>query len=251
MPQTKTTQCEVCDLPDMACTLHYGNVWYCDSCWAKEVESTKIHMSPEAQQARVDAYNARVNADLAARAGNQAIIPINTVLKESREIDSAIQVRTDLFNAATKTINELKAAIDADENITNKPYALAEVLKERFDHFKAVVFETNQILVDASNNQRAIQTYLNTLANQLRAEERERLKIADINYKPAPPKTPKEKKIGTTSTKKKLDKAALKKYAMELGIAEFTLQALCVSQGISAEDAYKKVKASLDAAKAG
>jgi hypothetical protein len=240
--------CEICD-EIKPCLVHYGNMWTCDECWAKEQESTTKHMSPEAQQARVDAgeiyYKERDAYLKGLHTGNpiEAAIPINSVLRESAMIDNSIQVRTDLFNAATKAIIELKEAIDNDPNITNKAFTLASTLKDRFEHHKTVVFELNQKLIEEGNRQKAIQVYLNTLSNQLRAEEREKLKIADINYRPAPPKVSKPKTITTHTTKKtKIDKSALRKAAADLGVSEFTINMLVVSQNLTIEQAVDKLK---------
>lgn len=241
--------CDICEQSNIKVMAKYGNMLFCDECWKKEEESTKKLMDPVEQQKRVDEANARVEAQRA----NLPIasIGINEVLRQSREIDSNIQIRTDLFNAATVSIVELKAAIDADESIVNKPYALAEELKKRFEHHKNLVFELNQQLIEHGNNQRAIQVYLNNLANQLRADEREKLRIADINYKPAPPKSTsvKEVKTRTTTKKTKIDKTELRKYAHELGISEFMLQMIVVQKGISVADAAIQIKKSIEDAK--
>lgn len=217
--QTKKGECEVCDKKDVELTLHYGNMWFCSSCWEREEQATAIHQAPEVQQARVDALNEK-----------------NNLIIKAREIDNSIQVRTDLFNAATVAIVDLKKEIDANESIQNKPYALAEELKTRFEHYKQVVFELNEKIIEAGNQQKAIQVYLNQLANQLRQEEREKLKIADINYKPSAPKISKPRAI---TTKPKTDKAELRKYAAELGISEFTLQMVSVQKGVSIAEAAK------------
>lgn len=232
---SKVGECEVCDKKDVKITVHYGNMWFCDECWETEQKVSKEHMSPEHQQKRVDAYRSSVES---------------RVIETSRTIDSSIVVRTDLFNAATTAIMDIKKSIDENPEISNKPYALAEVLTERFNHFKQVVFDAQQTIMDAGNNQKAIQSYLNTLANSLRAEEREKLKIADLNYKPATVK-PTVKKVSTSGTKKsgKLDKAELRKYAAELQVSEFTLQMLCVSQGITPEQAANKLRKSINEAK--
>ncbi len=179
----------------------------------------------------------------------QAPIDINDVLRTSREVDSRIQVRTDVFNAATTAIVDLKKAIDADESITNKPFALATELSNRFNHYKTVIFELNEKVVEASNNQKAIQIYLNQLANSLRAEEREKLKISDINYKPKDVKTPVTAKTIKLS-KKRLDKKEVKDFAAKLGIPEFTLQMICIQKNMSAEQGYNMLKKSIEDAKA-
>jgi hypothetical protein len=167
--------------------------------------------------------------------------------ESARQIDNAISVRTDLFNAATVAIQSLKENIDLDTGIINKPYALAEQLKNRFEHFKSVVFDLNEKLVAAGNEQKAIQIYLNNLANTLRAEEREKLKIADINYKPNVVKPIKPTAIKTA--KGKFNKAEISKYAKELGVAEFTLQMLVVSKGITPEAAANMLRKSINEAK--
>lgn len=224
----KTGECEVCEKSDIKITCHYGNMWFCDDCWKKEEQYTKENQSPENQQARVLSVTH----------------PIKNAVETAEKIDSSIEIRTDLFNAATVAIVDLKKSIDENPEITNKPYALAEILKKRFEHFQEVVFDLRKQEIEATNNQRAIQVYLNNLANQLRAEEREKLRIADINYKPAAIKEPKVKSVTTrqTSKKTKIDKVSLRKAASELGISEFTLQMLCVSQGLSVEDAVKKLR---------
>jgi hypothetical protein len=222
----KPGTCEVCGAEENV-TLMYGNMTMCGNCAEKEKKAYAENMSPEKQQERVDA--------------------MHLAQARAREIDNSITVRTDLFNAATVSIVELKQMIDSNESITNKPYALAEELTNRFNHYKQVVFEMNEKIVEAGNQQKAIQVYLNQLANSLRQEEREKLKIADINYKPPTVKPVKPAAIKTAS--KKLDKAELRKYATELGIPEFTLQMLVVSKGITVEQAANMLRKSIAEAK--
>jgi len=183
---------------------------------------------------------------------NDGPININEVLTKSRDVDARIQIRTDLFNAETVSIVDMKKAIDEDETITNKPYALAVALQERYGKYKTVIFELNEKIMEESNKQKAIQVYLNNLANQLRADEREKLKINDINYQVSPVSG---RKISTATSnikvaKKKLDKAEVRKYAALLMMPEFTLQMICVQKNLSAEEGYNLLKKSIEAAKA-
>jgi DNA integrity scanning protein DisA with diadenylate cyclase activity len=228
-PNMKTGNCEICDSVGVSIALHYGNIWFCDSCWTKEEKSTLENTSPSAVAARLDTIKDN---------------SLNSIVKESNLIDSTIQVRTDLFNAATVAIMDLKKSIDADESITNKPYELAKTLKDRFEHYKQVVFELNEKVVEAGNQQKAIQIYLNNLANQLRADEREKLKISDISYSTKPIKA----SVKKISTSKKIDKIELRKFASELGISEFTLQMVVVQKGISVADAAFLLKKSIESA---
>lgn len=226
-------ECEVCDRVHteenpVKITCHYGNMWFCDVCWEKESVATK---------------------DLVKTNEVQSVV--TNALQQAARIDNSVEVRTDVFNANTVAIISLKAEIDNNPEITNKPYVLATELVARFEKFKSVIFEHNEKIVEANNAQRAIQVYLNQMANTLRSEEREKLKIADINYKPTVVKPLKPKSIGTTGTKKstKLNKDELRKYASELGIPEFTLQMLVVSKGITVETAANMLRKSLQAAK--
>lgn len=239
--QRKNMECEICE--EIAQCSPHGNLWICDPCWVKE------------QRAKIEAFNmaqSLAQAPVIAPASHISPLPINSVLKESADIDSRIQVRTDIFNAKTVAIKEIADAIQSDDSIENKPYHLAEVLTTRFKHLKSVIFEHNQVIVDAGNEQKAIQVYLNTLANSLRAEEREKLKISDINYNPQAAKIAKPKPIKTTGTKKiKFDKAALHKAAVELGIGEFTIQMVASQKGCSIEEAVAHIRKSVETAKQG
>lgn len=249
MNKKMTGTCDVCERSDIEIAPHYGNMVFCDECWAKEQKSVELLNDPIEQARRIDEANARVEAQ---RSQNPiGTIGINEVLRQSKEIDSNVQIRTDLFNAATVSIIELKKAIDEDSSIENKPYKLAKTLKERFEHYKNLVFELNTQIAEAGNNQKAIQVYLNNLANTLRAEEREKLRLADISYTPKPPKAIKTPSVTTRQTKKstKIDKVELRKYASELGISEFMLQMIVVQKGISVADAAKQIKDSIESAK--
>jgi ribosomal protein L37AE/L43A len=230
VPAHKIGECEVCNGKGIVVRSRYQGIWFCDPCYTKEQTELANHLEPVKQAERV----ARMDE-------------LHKAVTESEKIDSSIQVRTDLFNAATTAIVELKASIDVDTTITNKPYALAEKLMARFSHFKQVVFELNQKIVEAGNQQKAIQVYLNQLANSLRADEREKLRLADISYKPSAPKIAKVSAVKTAV--KKLDKVELRKYASELGISEFTLQMIVVQKGISVEDAAKLLRRSINEAK--
>lgn len=225
---TDKATCDCC--PNVGTVeLRYGTMLMCPDCWTKEQAAQLANTTPEAQQGRVDSLNAAIEA--------------------SRAQDNTVEVRTDIFNAATVAIAELKLAIDADPAITNKPFTLAQELSTRFEHFKAVIFAKNQEIIEAANQQKAIQVYLNNMANTLRQEEREKLKLADINYKPSAPKIARTPKPVKVNTAKKLDKGEVRKYAAELGIPEYTIQMLCVSKNMTPEQAAGLLRRSIKEAK--
>jgi len=239
----RTAEMHECDICGRAVSVQvkYGNMLMCAECAEKEDKLYEESQKPENIAARLQSIPVPEPTD------------INAILKEAHNIDDAIQVRGDLFNAHTVAIVDLKQSIDNDMSIVNKPYALAEELKRRFEHLKTVVFELQQQIVEAGSNQKAIQVYLNQLANTLRAEEREKLKISDLSYQPAKVKPVKPTAIKTTGTRKstKFNKTEIRKYAAEYGIPEYSLQMVVVSKGISVEAAAKILKAVIDGGKAG
>lgn len=237
--KSKNGQCEVCDKDNIRVVEHYGNMWFCPECWQLEVKASIENMAPLAQDARVQAYKDSYTT---------------RVIETAKVLDESVEVKSDIFNAATHSIDEMKKAIDADASIENKPYALAEFVISRAEHFKKVIFDAQNALIEANTNQKAIQVYLNNLANKLRADEREKLKIADISYQPAKIKA-KVAKISTTGTsskvqkdkpkkveKVKIDKAEIRRVAATLGIDEFTLQMIVVSKGCTVEQAAAVIR---------
>jgi hypothetical protein len=240
-----TMLCGICRERN-ALSIRFGNTPYCEDCWNKESALQAANNTPE-----------KVAERLAFAKANREPTPIeNSAIKMAAAIDASVTISSDIFNLKTQDILTLKAEIDADESISNKPYYLAETLKNRFDHFTAVIFELDEKKMDAVNTQRAIQVYLNEMANTLRAEERETLKINDINYKPQPVKQIKIKAVKTEKTKKipahrqKIDKEALRKYAAELGISDFIIQSIVLQKGVTVEKAADLIRESIAAAKA-
>jgi hypothetical protein len=173
---------------------------------------------------------------------------LNATIREAKVIDESIKLDTDRFNAATISIAEIKAAIDSDESISSdkKDYKLAEVMIERFNHYKAVYFEAQQKAVEAGTHQKAIQVYLNNLANKLRSEEREKLKLQDINYKPNPV-APGKSAVKTIKdpTKKKYTQKQIMDAAKKANAPLSVIQALVIAQNMSPEAAVNIYKSKM------
>ena len=196
--------------------------------------------SPAAQAQRLKMINDRSNRSdvpTTIRLPQSALDLIN----RAKVIDDSVQVRSDIFNLQTISINELKQSIDADESIKDKSYQLAVVLTERLNHFKKVIFELNEEMVNKATEQRAIQTYLNELANRLRTEQRDELKLRDINYQPDPVKIVKPR-VSSALQPKKIDKSEVKRWAKEIGMPEQMIQMTCISKNMSPEDAAKHIQ---------
>lgn len=238
LSHTNEAICECCTNIGVV-ELYYGNLLMCAACKKRDDDATALSNDPVVQQTRVDTAN-----------GILETIRAESVVTKAIAIDNAITVRTELFNAETLAIEEVRKSILEDVLIVNKPLALAEFVKNRIENYQRVIFEMNEQVQIEYNKQIATQTYLNNLANQLRKEEREKLKISDISYNPNPPKLAKEKLPTVSKPKKvKLDKALVAKIARELGIGSFMVETICTARGVTPEMAKLIIQESLDSAK--
>ena len=232
--------CAVCEYPEYA----HSNEAECESCGnngpCEIVDS--ILMCANCQS-----RNNEINLELAELEKNK-INPADILIK-SIEIDNSIQIRSDFFNSRTASIESLRLAIEADDTIPTdkKHFELAQRLDNRFKHLRDVLMPEKKIEIEAiASEQKAIQVYLNTLASSLRKEEREKLRLSDISYKPQPVSKPKVPRAPS----KKIDKAELKKYAAELGINEYTLQVFVISKNITVAEAASVIREQIKSAKA-
>lgn len=178
--------------------------------------------SPENQQARLDSYNSVVK-------------PYEALIANARKIDESIHLSTDIFNAKTVAFVDLRDAINANPDIPNdeKRFELARLCKERISHLQNVIFDLDKKKIDAYSEQKAWHLQLNDLANKLRSEERERLKISDIHYDVKLPKTVTPRSIKVNP--KKATKEELRALASELKMPEYTIQLIMTSKGWTIE----------------
>lgn len=205
--------CESCNAQG-PCEITHGNILSCAKCAAYDHESQQ-------------------NLDLHVKAVE--------VKRAFKEVDASIKISTDIFNAKTVAINKIKTAIDADPSVVNKDFALAQLIEERFLHLKDVIFAKRAEVVEAENEQKAIQVYYNELAKKLRTDERERIRLKDVQYKPLEVAIKKPRAI----TVKKYDSDEIKRIAADTGVNAAILQMLCVANNISPVDAarlYKETK---------
>lgn len=221
MQQTKGI-CEVCSREGVVYI--HATMPFCNSCLAKELES---------------------EAQIKATAGDRiAKLEETNLAKQAEalhaELDTHLEIKTDVFNSTLPSIISIKAEIDADPNIENKTFELAKRVRARFDELKQIIFDLSEARTNAASQQRALVSYLNDLANKLRVDERESLKLKDINYKPTAPKptTPKAPKVD----KPKLDKAAIRNAAKLFNVNEAQLTILCYAKNMSIDEAIRKLK---------
>lgn len=203
-------QCEVCDKPDVEVINTMGNIKMCADCKA---EDDKVVLQTKA---------------------------VTKIIEDSIKVDTSIQIKTDLFNAATVAAVELKAAIDNNPSIPadQKDYEFTKLCFQRFEHFSKVAFDKHAEYVAAENEKRAWQVQTQTSAGKLRAEFREKFKNFDINYQPAVVKTPKPKEA---KPKAKSNIKEVKAAASKYGVDASAVQMMVLKRNLDAETAAKEL----------
>jgi hypothetical protein len=187
----------------------------------------KEYQAPELQEQRLAEHHKQ--------------IAINDLVADSLKINQSIQLSTDIFNAKTVALVDIMRAIDADDSIANKPFSKTEYSVNRIKHLVKVIFDLKNQVTEAENEIRANQVNVNMMVNSLRTEERERLKLQDINYQPATPKTPKTKSSGTKQAKKgsKIDMNEVNKWAGKIGMPAQLIHMRMLSKNMNAEAAAR------------
>ncbi len=211
---TDKTQCECCNNTSDKCQ-SVGTIIMCPDCFAKD-QALMIQSIAEAP-ARLEILNS------AAR----RIEPIGNI--------------AEYFNNKTTSIVEYRKQIDADETIKDKPWHEAQELMNWLNESKKNLFNLKKQEEVEVANQNAIQVRLNTLANNLRAEQREQLKLANVNYKPAEVTKAKAPKV---SKPKAFDKVAIDEACKKYNIPAAVLQTICVAFKEDVDSAVKRYMAS-------
>lgn len=190
--------CEACN-QTVEKVIDYKTMKFCGECWRKEKEAEEY--LEQTRKARVEEANRMTQNTLALR----KLTP-----------EEVIQSRPDYFNAEVQSHIELINEIEADASIENKFFEIATRLKARLEYTQSKLIEVRDIELRHASEERAIHVTLNQLANKLREEEKEKLQIQDINYKPAQvvvkPKKEKSVSSGPSIGMKELtDKCAAEK----------------------------------------
>lgn len=170
--------------------------------------------------------------------------------KYARELDLSIARITDLFNAKTVSIMELKAIVDADDSIAkeNKHTELFKMLGERIEHLKPLMREARSVLQNLGNEQQSLQSYMANMANKVRADVRAKYNIADISYEiKAPPKKVTTPKKGLNKEDVKYQAARVQKeigipIAQAMAIIEMTCKARNISPDKAANELCRNTK---------
>lgn len=201
-------ECEVCGTPDVKLRLQkLGNILMCEGCWADE-------------QATV-AANAKA------------------VIATSQKIDSTIQLKADIFNAATVSFTELQAAILANTEIPaeKKSESLLTEVASRIAALDTAIFTLTAETVAKQNERNSLLTSAQQIHARLRESERVKFKQFDVNYKVVTPKTVKPKPITVKKTKPNI--TLILKVAKETGMPASSIRTSMLQKGISEEQAGK------------
>jgi hypothetical protein len=172
-----------------------------------------------------------LKAELDTRAANATEKQVERV----REV--SIPSRQDYFNNRTNAIIERRKAIDADASIEDKGWTEAQELHDWLLASRDALFAAHQEVIRITNEQSAAQVRMNQIANQLRKDQQELLKLRDFNYKPIVVQKP--VKTATVTKTPKFDRVALARVSKDSGIPDFVLQAICQAKKVTPEDAVK------------
>tara|TARA_R110000868_G_scaffold240657_1_gene495164 strand:+ start:14 stop:859 length:846 start_codon:yes stop_codon:yes gene_type:complete len=207
-----------------------------------EKEIADNHQTPEKQQARLDAYNAIAN-------------PYQQLIQNASKIDEQLHLSSDIFTARTVSIEECRKAIFNNPDIPSDKKFFEFVLfcKQRMAHFQSIIFDLDKKKIEAYSEQKAWHIAMNDYANKLRADEREKLRIADVTYDVKTPKsiTPRAIKANTKKVTKQELRVAVNQLNSELmgtgkdGIQEFVVQMMMVSKNWTLEQAINHLRRSL------
>lgn len=221
------TTCSKCRKPDTYCEsigeFEGRPIYYCVECKSKNEEIRE-----------------EVLVEVKEREEKRAL----DVLANAKKIDESLAIQTDIFNAQTVSIEELRKAIEADPTITEKHFTLAKFLSERYENLQELIIGARSSIVEAETRKRAILTHYIELSKKLRQEEREKLRFQDLKYQPAPVKTVSPRKVST----KKADKEEAVRISKESGVPLQILLLLALTKNLSYKDAaieFKKVENSV------
>ena len=173
---------------------------------------------------------------------------IDKTLATARVIDSKLELKQDIFNTEATAFSELRKAIQQNELIPadKKDETLFQLVEERIKKYTEVIFAEEQATMVKRNERASWSQQIKAYAETLRADQRERLKKYDINYKSAPI-TKKEKTTKPVKpAKKPFDKVACAEAAKKYGVPMNMIQMLCTQKNISIEDAAKEMVAMLN-----
>lgn len=154
----------------------------------------------------------------------------------------SVQLVTDIHNAATVPMFQLRAAIDNDPSIPEdmKDYVYAKKCEEHMLHFRQVAFEERKKVTEAENAAVAWQVNCQSAVGKLRSDLQGEFKLQRIDYKPITPKSVKSNKSGPSkSDSQKVSAVKAKEVAAKYGLEAFHVKMVAESRKLSVEEAAR------------
>lgn len=173
---------------------------------------------------------------------SDAITTATKTVEVARKIDSAIELKQDIFNAETVSFAEIRAAIQNNPSIPDdqKEYAYVAECARRIDAISEVIFADEQALIAKRNQRYAWIVETQQAVARLRTEEQAKFKQYDVNFKPPTPKS-----IKTTEPTKRapnVKTAELMAIAEKYGVPAAAVKAGMLAFKISAEESAKRLR---------
>ncbi len=195
--QGKAAKCGICDYDLLSHTIAAN----CEAC--NSIGECDIYPAPKSKHAMLlcatcyqkesDTNNAiadnvitRTNVSMNEHG---AIRSYDLVQQLVRNEDSSIRYSGDIFNAEVTSIAEIKRICMEDESLGNTDerfFKFQNLIAERIENYKKVIFNLDDEKHKLVAQQRAAIESLREYGSQVRAEIRERIKLSDANYTPAP-----------------------------------------------------------------
>jgi hypothetical protein len=147
-----------------------------------------------------------------------------------------IDTLPDFFNAEVQSIVDLKDEI-LKSGVENPNYEHAKQIRLRHTYLQEKLISLRKEESETLSRMRGIETRWNDLANKLRKDEQDELKLKNLEYKPISPKEPKAPSVKKPS--RKYDKNELIEVGKKYGIPYQTIQSICITKNCSAEEAIK------------
>lgn len=229
-----SAKCKICKRPESdhgkdavceACTktgdcVDVNGILMCPSCLENELVS-----KPSFQKMQQMAYSNPFTAN-----------PLQQLAESVKQSDAKLSGKPEFFNAETISIEEIKQKLEADSSITNKRLELGKIVFQRIVDFQKAIFDADQVRFELGDRQEANRRYLNNLAAQMTAEEREIVRLKDINY---PVQQPKLTVPRAPSTKAKSNKEELREAASKYKVDAVAIQTICIARNMSVAEAVE------------
>jgi len=162
------------------------------------------------------------------------------VIENAHTVDASLELKSDIFNSATVSFIELKAAIDNNPDIpaSEKEYALVKEAAIRRGAMNQLIVAKKQELLKAQNEHFAWDKNIKDTVAKLRVEQRKKFEQFDLTYQPEPT----SKKPKKVQAAKGYDRAAVNDAAVKYGVPTHGIQSILVSRpGMNPDAAAKEL----------